>query len=414
MTVLSICKNCNALMKILIRKFHCGVCVTGTWSLLLVLGYLLMQHPTPQPREEHESLHFLTRRAYLVQGKYLSKYLPYVVVPVVEETLVMGNVLTQTSERVMLRPVTLRHSEPPRTTISYLIRVMPPMFANMPKDGAEWKPWGPKLKTISDYFRYLQTPQTSCHKLIRLGGSYCIAKKDHQYHFDGHKYVCVDSAMELLGNRDPQACLVLSFGTERDTSFDESASVIPCEIHMFDVLNYNPELAKFNDSVYFHVEGLSDKNIVKFYSNLNITNRLDTLRGHIFKHKLFPRPINILKVDIEDSEWEAFRDIAQDPLFDIVGQVAIEVHALQVAYLYKTPEEKLRALQDRYDVLRMIEARGFRRVLYWDNDQSTFLYDDDGTKLQTVGELLYVNTNWYNMTFKKELAAAGITYRRAK
>lgn len=55
-----------------------------------------------------------------------------------------------------------------------------------------------------------------------------------------------------------------------------------------------------------------------------------------------------------------------------------------------------------------LEARGFRRVLYWDNKQDDIhLVDDLGDRYETAGELLYINTNWSNATFMRELERRG-------
>nr|XP_045611670.1 uncharacterized protein LOC123766505 [Procambarus clarkii] len=380
--------------------------------VLLPLGLLHSRYLTSKPRE-HKYLH-LSTRAHLLEAKYSSEYLPYIVFPVVEEEFVSDNKVAVTSTRKRLYSVTAHPASPSLKSLTYLHRLLPSIDAELLKEEADWTPWGPKLESISDYFRYLNTPQTSCPKLLRLGGEYCIASLDYKFHFDGYKFVCADPRLEIIGGRN-SSCLALSFGIMGDTSFDESATLLPCEVHMFDVINYDPELAKIVDSAFFHTEGLSGKNVALYYKNVNLTYNLDTLKGHILKNNLFPRPIHILKVDIENDEWEAFKNIAKDPIFDVVGQVALEVHAMVVGELNEAPiEDKLRLLQERYDVLRMIEARGFRRVLYLENDFGVSpLYDNvTGTRYETAGELLYVNTNWYNATFKQHLAASfGFPFR---
>lgn len=64
--------------------------------------------------------------------------------------------------------------------------------------------------------------------------------------------MCFDPFLELVAPRHSKRCLVLSFGVQRDTTFDEAAADLLCEVHMFDVLDYNPEVAKEEDYVYFH------------------------------------------------------------------------------------------------------------------------------------------------------------------
>lgn len=44
-----------------------------------------------------------------------------------------------------------------------------------------------------------------------------------------------------------------------------------------------------------------------------------------------------------------------------------------------------------------LKAHGFRRVVYWDNLLGKVqLQDENGDLHRTAGEVLYVNTNWYN------------------
>ncbi|KAG7158219.1 uncharacterized protein LOC121879122 [Homarus americanus] len=400
------------LIKIIMPKLfirRAVVCMAMACVLVVVrlLDTLHLTHSSGQYRR------FWTSSAHLVEGKYVDEYLPFLVFPVLEEKMMGGNILEEALPgKILLVPVVPRPTRPLHDLLNYLQRSLPPMEIQLLQEGANMTQSKDRLETINDYYRYLQTPQVSCHKLVKLGGAYCMNKVDDKYHFDGHKCVCMDPELEMVGARDTHQCLTLSFGTQRDTTFDDAASDLPCEVHMFDIFNYNPQLTRENNHTYFHVVGLSNKRIVKNYININTTVEMDTLRGHVMRNNLFPRPIHVLKVDIELGEWDAFRDIVQDPLFDAVGQVTMEVHTFDLSDQKMSLKKKLEVLQERYDVLRMIEARGFRRVLYWDNDLSRFpLYDEGGIKHVTAGELLYLNTNWYNATFKQSLATEGFTFR---
>nr|XP_045611673.1 uncharacterized protein LOC123766507 [Procambarus clarkii]XP_045611674.1 uncharacterized protein LOC123766507 [Procambarus clarkii]XP_045611675.1 uncharacterized protein LOC123766507 [Procambarus clarkii]XP_045611676.1 uncharacterized protein LOC123766507 [Procambarus clarkii] len=383
------------------RLWLTGICLALLLLSLWTAGSLPSQPPAT--------------RAHLVKSQDLP-----LVFPVIEENLIPGNMLVEIRSKKTLMEVTPHSPYSIRGQLAYLHRSPPPTRLHFNPDVSPWTPWGPKLETISDYFRYLRTPQTSCRKLKRLGGTYnCKKGQGDENNMDGHKYVCMDPSLEVVGAKDARGCLTLSFGTQMDTSFDKAVSVLPCEVHMFDVLDFDPPLAKFNDNVYFHAEGLARMKYSVHFHNINKTATMDTLKAYFFKNKLYPRPIHILKVDIENGEWEAFKDIAQDPLFDAVGQLAMEVHATELVAGPEgkpppnVPREKwLGALQERYDVLRMIEARGFRRALYWDNVQDEFsLHDEKGTRYETSGEVLYVNTNWYNTTFKQYLVKNGFALR---
>ncbi|KAK4322471.1 hypothetical protein Pmani_006811 [Petrolisthes manimaculis] len=176
------------------------------------------------------------------------------------------------------------------------------------------------------------------------------------------------------GSRDPSHCLTLSYGIQFDTTFDEAASDLPCEVHMFDVMPFYPDIAEEEPHVHFH------------------------------------------QIDIDGGEWDVLKNLAQDPILDAVGQVAMEVHVVNLVMSgtswstqsQVSRENWLRALQEKYQILRLFESRGFRRVVYWDNVQDKFaLYEKDGTRHETAGELLYVNTNWYRDSFRTLLRTRG-------
>ncbi|KAK8750192.1 hypothetical protein OTU49_015293, partial [Cherax quadricarinatus] len=121
------------------------------------------------------------------------------------------------------------------------------------------------------------------------------------------------------------------------------------------------------------------------------------------------RPVNILKVDIEDDEWRVFQSLSQDPIMDIIGQVAIEIHAEELNKL--APEQRLPYVRHRYDILRALEARGFTKVAYWDNKISETFTAASGAAYKTSGEIHYVNSNWYNSSFKENLTKMGVRMR---
>lgn len=52
-------------------------------------------------------------------------------------------------------------------------------------------PWGPRLGTIGEYFKYLQTPQASCKKLVRMGGTPSCKRNV----MDGHKVTNICNAL---------------------------------------------------------------------------------------------------------------------------------------------------------------------------------------------------------------------------
>ncbi|XP_042872798.1 uncharacterized protein LOC122253615 [Penaeus japonicus] len=275
-----------------------------------------------------------------------------------------------------------------------------------------WKPSKQHLATPRDYFQYLHKPQFWCRKLIMIGGSLTCGTFGDESGLDGNKLICLDPPLELPPGPNPLKCLTLSFGTQKEVSFDGAMLSLPCEVHLFDVLPYNPlRILKNRPHAYFHQVGLANSKRKNFYMNMNDSYPMDTLVGHLITNKLTYRPINVLKIDIEGDEWEVLEHLAKENILDIVGQIAVEVHTYDAM---KLPlEERLTYFQKRYDILRAIEARGFLRAAYWDNmqDEESRYHTPEGSQHNTCGEILYVNSNWYNNTFKGRLRKSGVPVR---
>ncbi|XP_042863140.1 uncharacterized protein LOC122247692 [Penaeus japonicus] len=368
------------------------------------------------------TIKYWKKNAVLVDGRYAGTRLPYFVIPLVEESLYKGKVMEKFPSSERSFPANLRHPAPVK---DYIVRAPPPYAIKQVGSDVPTDAPGPRRLThIKDYFEYLQRPRHRCRKLKRMGGTYLCNGEGDERGMDGHKYICMDPSLELGGSRDPKDCLTLSYGVHTDSTFDADVAELPCEVHMFDVLDFAPYLPQEVPHVFFHVEGLARRQSTTYYKNLNYSATMDDLVGHMLKYKLAPRPINILQIDIEGAEWEALADLNTEglPILQAVGQIAIELHVVDLAqglgYDWldtKPPDQWLEVLQKRFDVLMALENMGFRPVVYWDNVQNKFaLYDKDGTRYETAGELLYVNTNWYNATFKKELTESGVPFRGFK
>ncbi|XP_063880612.1 uncharacterized protein LOC135111314 [Scylla paramamosain] len=388
-------------------------------TVLLMLSMKILMY-TPQgtqrhPRHTSEYTLFWTQSLPLEGGRYKGRHLPFLVFPVEKERLINACLLEETLSLTTKRHRVAHQAYAAETfgtvPLHYIHRASPPLPFKTFNSVDEWTSRGTHISSIGQYFKYLQTPQTSCKKLVRMGGTLDCETNA----MDGHKYLCFDPPLGLVSSKDPQRCLTLSFGVQYDTTFDDAVADLPCELHMFDVLNFNPPLVKERENMYFHNKGLAGSVRTNFFNNINLKVKMGSLRSHVEELGLRGRLIHVLKVDIENAEWDAFKNIASDPLFDAVGQVAMEVHQTELVtgpMKHSPPavprDRWLDALQSRYDVLRMIEARGFRRVLYWDNVQDDFpLVDDHGVRYETSGELLYINTNWFNATFRKELQRRG-------
>ncbi|XP_068230631.1 probable methyltransferase-like protein 24 [Palaemon carinicauda] len=289
-------------------------------------------------------------------------------------------------------------------TSQYVQRSPKSLTLRLGTTASQWQPNSRNLSETAEYFSYLHTPQAHCRKLARLGGVPMCDKVGDDRNMDGNKLVCFDPELELPGGREPTDCLVFSYGVFTDSSFDEAIAILPCEIHMFDIYNYTPsEVLKRHPHSHFHRTGISVNNQANFFSKKNLTILVDTLIGQVVKNDLIGRPMHILKIDIEDAEWDVIKSLKENKFLELIGQIAIEIHAPSLLSMNMKSSQKLKYVQDRYDILRLIENHGFRMVAYWDNHQPNAFYDESGTRHDVCGEMLYVNTNWYNSTFKRTL-----------
>ncbi|XP_046556314.1 probable methyltransferase-like protein 24 [Haliotis rubra] len=166
------------------------------------------------------------------------------------------------------------------------------------------------MRMISSEGTGRNPPEYTCSKIERKGSW----------------HICNDGTFNV---KPP--CLVYSFGIWKDWSFDDAMGNVGCEVHSFD-----PSIGKasFNRSknVHFHDLGLSGKDSDTYvptkdiYVNKTTTwkiRRLKTIMemlGHTKRH------LDILKIDIETSEWPAVKDIAASGLFSKVRQFAVEWH----------------------------------------------------------------------------------------
>jgi len=168
---------------------------------------------------------------------------------------------------------------------------------------------------------------------------------------DGGKWICGVSRLTQTDHK----CLVYSFGSNSESSFETQLSKATgnqCEIHIFD-----PTTGAAPGGT-FHSWGLSAKTGTTRLSR-GSTQAADyqvkTLRDTMQALGHEKRFIDVLKIDIEGSEWDAFEDILKEPL-DFVGQIQVELHigALQ----WRAGPAKI-----SYDMLLNVVRRLYRNKL---------------------------------------------------
>ncbi|XP_048763073.1 probable methyltransferase-like protein 24 isoform X3 [Ostrea edulis] len=220
------------------------------------------------------------------------------------------------------------------------------------------------------YHQYINSLQVFCRKVIRLG------KLD-----DGGWDFCDDNRFRPRNN-----CLVYSYGIQFDFSFDDAiVKKYNCEVHAFD-----PSMRvgdhKHGANVFFHATGLSGDNMPSRGTNWKMRT-LQKQREELGHSK---RPIDFLKIDVEEWEWKALPQMIRSGTLKNVRQFAIELHIT----LRSEPNGAkyllgLTVLKDLYDM-------GFRMFWTHRNLWCKF-YPQNGASQRTgCHEVSFVNINKLN------------------
>ncbi len=138
---------------------------------------------------------------------------------------------------------------------------------------------------------------------------------------DGGKWTCLMPELETK-----EDCVVYSFGVNYEVSFEvEIAKRTKCQIYAFDyTVSGVPEIAQNNPKIHFYRWGLGAKDETLYgYPFKTLPSIMKTL-GHTH--------IDILKVDIEGSEWQVFEQMNTPVLAD---QLLIELHLDKVEDVFK-------------------------------------------------------------------------------
>lgn len=203
----------------------------------------------------------------------------------------------------------------------------------------------------------------------------CPGEERLGYIGDGGKWVCLPldaTRRNSLGN--PAGCLAYSFGVRTDSSFEDAmAGYVGCEVHEFDPSpelipppSFHPEMVSFrpwglrSTNERFYLLGAD----VQGYTLASIMKQL----GHT------GRTIDVLKVDIEESEWSVLEQLLS------TGE-PLPFHQLQV---------ELHFLDDRFDSWKAVQLiagmlqRGFL----------PFHKELNGYSPKSVTEASFVSAAW--------------------
>ncbi|XP_033735868.1 uncharacterized protein LOC117324225 isoform X2 [Pecten maximus] len=224
---------------------------------------------------------------------------------------------------------------------------------------------------------YMNTVQILCgSSMVRMG-----ARKD------GGWDVCPNDRYLQKDN-----CLVYSFGINNDFSFDdEIARDYGCKVHSFDPsMRKKDHIRSQKPFVSFHATGLSN-----FIGTTADRNRwkmktLSAIRQELGHTQVMP---DVLKMDIEFSEWNALPEILHNtPVNDLPKQLIAEFHYFVFKTDLKTHWLKvLFTFKDLYDV-------GYRIAWISRNIDVNCI-----KKSKSTGKMYYL---CHEVTFLKEIPPA--------
>ncbi|XP_059178740.1 probable methyltransferase-like protein 24 [Physella acuta] len=179
---------------------------------------------------------------------------------------------------------------------------------------------------------YPDNTDTLCRRKFRMGNI-----------GDGGWEICDDPDI-----RPRAPCIIYSLGINFDFSFDDDAArLYGCHVYSFDP-SMEKEKDQYNrsDRVHFYKIGLSGSTYVN--SNKWQLYTLGDLRKKLGHQN---STIDVIKMDIESSEWEALPEMASSGELDKVRQLLLEFHIL---------EEKRDYLLPRLKAMQAIEKSGLK------------------------------------------------------
>ncbi|XP_065557031.1 probable methyltransferase-like protein 24 isoform X1 [Artemia franciscana] len=200
---------------------------------------------------------------------------------------------------------------------------------------AELKPSDDKITSYEQVGKiFLRSDEGACKSQGMWGGRiwngvYLIGKGWTDA-MDGNYTLCMDPGVAP----NQKSCLVYSFGIANNWSFDEDAEKYGCEVYSFDPsIGQKPHM--HSAKVHFYDYGLSNVDTDQGPNGWRM-RRLESLMTELGHSD---RIIDVLKIDIEDSEHDVIPEIVSSGIIKKVKQIVWEIHnfkQLPVAKFFET------------------------------------------------------------------------------
>lgn len=175
---------------------------------------------------------------------------------------------------------------------------------------------------------------------------------------DGGKVLCNPGIFSRHAASAP--CVVLSFGVSIDISFEtELASSTHCTIYAFDptvdalpdgnMVNIPCKQENCGGKIIFEKLGLGDEDTNSSPTKMKLKTLETIMLDRGVTH------IDILKIDIEGSEWKVFKQLQKSGVLQKVDQLSIELHFKQET---TNNAGKDSGVRDVFDFFQIVESAG--------------------------------------------------------
>ncbi|XP_071516778.1 uncharacterized protein [Panulirus ornatus] len=198
------------------------------------------------------------------------------------------------------------------------------------------------LASVDDLYNYIDNPQLHCDRPVMVGGQL----KTHPPYMIGEKWVCMSKQYNIV----PGDCIALSFGIDKDYSFDDDLGLrFNCKVYSFDP-TIGQESHTRSPNVMFYDLGISsyDTTIGKLKMARYIT--ILEMLG------LENTTIDYLKMDVEGDELNFFHDIFTNTpnLLKNIKQIGVEIH-----YQHTDPGRTIKR-EKLWRYFQLLECFGFK------------------------------------------------------
>ncbi|XP_071519942.1 uncharacterized protein [Panulirus ornatus] len=238
---------------------------------------------------------------------------------------------------------------------------------------------------------------TWCRRMARLGGKVTCSCEKKECSLDGAKLLCLDDDVRPV----PGDCFALNFGIGFELTFDEALVKYGCKVIALDPTNGNITNMLHNVSIATAVKGVKTSNSRTFHAlNLGLDDKDNTLvlnvtfdsihySRNLASYFTYRSVLNILdnprtdllKIDIEGTEWRVLKQILTSPeaprLLQHVRQILLEIH-LDFLHGQTDVDSLIDGTRTTLGVLQRLRTFGFHLAAYElnENGQKYFSYGE--------------------------------------